>query len=68
MLPEVLWSPNSPDCNPIENLCAYVKEFVAKRQPKSMPALKQAIIDAWDDIPDSMLDSLWQSCPAAMPL
>lgn len=41
----------SPDLNPIENLWVYLKNQVAKRQPKNMTSLKTAILEEWQKIP-----------------
>lgn len=43
----------SPDLNPIENLWVHLKKNVAKRQPKNRTALKTAIQEEWQKIPNN---------------
>jgi len=63
----------SPDLNPIEHICAYMKSQLHKRFPHLMnmpegPAVvKEALADAlqeiWKGIPESLLESLCSSMP-----
>lgn len=43
------WPGNSPDCNPIENIWAILKEKVHKRSPKSKSELISTIKDIWEN-------------------
>ena len=38
---------NSPDFNPIKNLCSYLKNKVAEKQPSSATELVTAMIEVW---------------------
>lgn len=44
----MIWPPQSPDLNPIENVWAIMKAKVAKRSPNTMEELKIAIQAEWD--------------------
>ena len=67
------WPPNSPDMNPIENLCAHLKLELHRRYPdtstlRGSPAtIKQALADrlteVWWDIGEGVLDRLIESIP-----
>ena len=41
------WPGNSPDLNPIENLWAQMKDFVAEKQPSNGKMLVQTIKEVW---------------------
>ena len=44
--------PNSPDlAYPIENILAYIKPRINKRDPKNIEELKQFTIEEWNSIP-----------------
>ncbi len=64
---EVLpWPSNSPDLNPMENVWAWMVRKVydnGARQFYSIPALKAAILNAWSDLPMSMVQNLINSMP-----
>jgi len=67
------WPPYSPDLNPIENLWFKLKETVFLVDPglehdtsfedTSRRRMEQALIKAWDLIPQSYFDSCWKSMP-----
>ncbi|KAG5668075.1 hypothetical protein PVAND_016030 [Polypedilum vanderplanki] len=42
------WCGNAPDFNPIENVWHTLKQEVAKKQPKNLPELKNAIVEVWN--------------------
>lgn len=59
------WAPNSPDCNPIENLWALLvgKIYHNGRRYENVSDLKNAIKDAWDDIDLQIVRKLVMSFP-----
>jgi len=48
------WPAQSPDLNPIESFWHYIKVKVAERQPTSIKALKEIIVEVWNQIPKEM--------------
>ena len=59
----MIWPPNSPDLNPIENLWSIVKRrvYADGKQYSSKDALWEAIKQAADSIPRSMIGKLTES-------
>ena len=59
------WAPNSPDCNPIENMWALLvgKIYHNGRRYENVSDLKNAIKDAWDDIDLQIVRKLVMSFP-----
>lgn len=65
------WPPYSPDLNPIEHVWKALKELVNQMYPElwnatskaesDLQALEDALCKAWDDLPDSLFDSLVSS-------
>jgi transposase len=47
----------SPDLNPIELVWARMKVFVERKRPKSKSELREAILQAWDDVDLSFIRS-----------
>jgi hypothetical protein len=61
------WPPQSPDLNPIKNLWKIIKTNIQTNyQPKSIPEMKEAIHQAWDNIPAQTLRNLLRSMPSRM--
>jgi len=68
------WPPYSPDLNPIEHAWKALKVQVAKMFPELMLAtgkgendlknLEEALVKAWDALPDSLFLSLVESMPS----
>ena len=53
------WPGNSPDLNPIENLCSIPKRKIAMKAPFSKRTLIEALIDIWNnDIDNDLLSTL----------
>lgn len=59
----MVWPPQSPDLNPIENLWADVKKVVATAKPKNKDQLWEAIQSAWKAIPITRCKRLVESLP-----
>lgn len=57
------WPPNSPDLNPIENVFAWMKDFVEARAPASEQSLRDLIQEAWLGYPVDSLKKLFDSMP-----
>lgn len=53
----------SPDLNPMENLWGYMvrKVYVNGKHYQSVGELETAIVDAWESIPQSLIDTLIRS-------
>jgi transposase len=52
------WPPYSPDLNPIEQLWKILNERLSAFAPNTFSALQAATIEAWNAIPQSMIDNL----------
>lgn len=55
--------PQSPDVNPIEHLWEYLDERIRTRQITSKEALKTALLEEWNNIPESRTSQLVKSMP-----
>lgn len=55
------WPPNSPDLNPIENVWAWMKQRVYSKQYNTLAELKAAVLETWQEVPDSMCSNLMHS-------
>lgn len=57
------WPPNSPDLNPIENVWGIMvrKIYAGGQQYQDVFALKNAIIDAWHQVDQRIIDNLVSS-------
>lgn len=64
------WPAQSPDFNPIENLCGHIKRFVSKQFPSSKPQLWHVVQEAWAQIPlkrcQDLVDSIPRRCEAVI--
>ncbi|CAJ0961857.1 unnamed protein product [Ranitomeya imitator] len=52
------WPSQSPDLNPIENLCRELKVRVAKRKAKNITALEEICMEEWANIPTTVCGNL----------
>ena len=52
------WPSQSPDVNPIENLCRELKLRVAKRQPRNLKDLERICKEKWTKIPPMICANL----------
>jgi transposase len=57
------WPPNSPDLSVIENLWGILKRKVSEESPKTIPELKQILIQEWNNLDQTMIDELIKSTP-----
>ncbi len=57
------WSANSPDLNPIENLCSIVKRKMRNKRPKNADELKATVKETWAYIPPQQCHKLITSMP-----
>lgn len=57
---------HSPDCNPIESLWAILDRAIAERLPRTDEELKVAAREAWEAIPQHIIDNLVLSFQAKM--
>ena len=51
----IFWPSKSPDLNPIETLWNKIKEYIHEHYPqihRSYPRLREAVIEAWESIPN----------------
>jgi transposase len=71
-IPLVDWPPYYPDLNPIEHIWWHLKSLVLKNHPEieamgtgeeALKALEDALIEAWNDLPDG----LFEQCADSMP-
>jgi transposase len=71
-IPLVDWPPFSPDLNPIEHIWHHLKKLVFERHPElegigkgeeAIKALENALVDAWNDLPDSLFEQVADSMP-----
>lgn len=59
------WPPYSPDMNPIEHLWDIMDRRVRQRmpQPRSLAELRVALLDEWNNIPQTQINGLVNSMP-----
>lgn len=57
------WPARSPDLNPIENLWSYLSYRVLNRKYENLRQLKAVIYEEYEQIPESMIQSLCRSFP-----
>ena len=57
------WAANSPDFHVAENVFARLKSSVEDMEPHDEQSLREAILEAWDDFPVAMTETLVESMP-----
>lgn len=57
------WPANSPDCNPIENVWAFMKARIRERNITTKAGLIRAIKEEWANLTIEYAQVLAQSCP-----
>jgi len=50
------WPARSPDLNPTEEVWALLRDLVSSRHPTSKEELRKAVLEAWEEIPQSVID------------
>lgn len=60
------WPAQSPDCNPIEHLWSYLKKKVKKDQRQTAKSFSDAVMQAWDEVPLSLIQKLIDSIPSRL--
>ena len=57
------WSPNSPDLNPLDyTVWSILEEKACVKPQKGVESLKRALIKAWDEITEEMLEKIVDNC------
>ena len=59
------WPAYSPDCNPIENFWAILKQKVRSRHAETLTELEEAIEDVWTN--DPQITSAYKTVIDSMP-
>ena len=59
----LVWPPQSPDLNIIENLWDYLDSHIPKSSRKSYNLFKTAIFETWRNIPQELINNLIKSIP-----
>jgi len=52
------WPANSPDLNPIENLCGWIKRKMAPLKRTSLEDWRSKLKKIWQEIPTELLENL----------
>ena len=60
------WPPRSPDLNPIEHVWDMLGRLVRNRQTETIPDLRVALLEEWDNIPQRAIANCIQSLPRRM--
>jgi hypothetical protein len=67
-IPKITWPPNSPDLNPIETVWCWMKDYIQQHyglvEKPTLSDLRNQVTEAWEAVPDSLLQSLLESMPA----
>src|SRR6218665_1743191 len=52
-----LWSPNSPDLNPVDYIWGCMQEMEYKTKVRDVEDLRKRIVQAWNNLDQQILDS-----------
>jgi hypothetical protein len=58
------WPPNSPDLNPIETVCGWMKHAVHLQRAETLADFRRIVQDVWDSMAQERIDNLIDSCEA----
>jgi len=57
------WPSYSPDLNPLENVWGYLKKEIAKKRPRTLVELEEALQELWNTLSNEYLRALISSVP-----